>query len=521
MIPTVSIIVPVYNAEKTLRRCVESIVHGQMKNIEIILVDDCSKDGSWKICKELEEEFLNVLCVKNKQNKGVSFTRNEGILKSRGKWIMFVDSDDWVSTNYVSKLLESAEHHYDALNICGFHFFDYINKKKVDYVFNSNQNEEYIEISGKNLFTLIDRILLQNVWNKIFNRDIICSQKIKFNELENIGEDFRFVLDYMEAAGLKKCNIINEALYYYVKMSEASLMSDFGWNTNNQAFFRLEQLARICGKNQEILEILEKQKEKQRENIIYHIVRCKGKSRVEKINRINDILEVSNAKQYYNKQVLLVYKEIVIKLFSSLIQLKEKIKMHISTCYVHVLINKERRKLKNRGFSIISQNCIGGVFYHDMKMKFLSPTINLFFKEPDFIKFVLNIEYYLNLDIEVYWNEEYPVGKLGDIHIFFMHYNSCKEARDAWNKRKKRVNLNKLFIIATDRDGFNDNVYKLWQNIKYKKILLTVKEKYRNKDAIVFKKYDEDNCVPDLIPHREFYKDDQLINILNTLKEGD
>ena len=89
-----SVIVPVYNAEKTLRRCVESIVLGQERNIEVILVEDCSKDHSWELCLELAQEFPNVTAVQNERNSGVSFTRNRGLELAQGDYILFVDSDD-------------------------------------------------------------------------------------------------------------------------------------------------------------------------------------------------------------------------------------------------------------------------------------------------------------------------------------------------------------------------------------------------------------------------------------------
>ena len=105
----VSVIIPVYNAEGTIRRCVESLVYGKERDIEVILVDDCSSDGSREVCQELDDEFQNVVIVRNKDNSGVSFTRNHGLEKAKGKYIAFVDSDDWVSGNYIKELYETAE----------------------------------------------------------------------------------------------------------------------------------------------------------------------------------------------------------------------------------------------------------------------------------------------------------------------------------------------------------------------------------------------------------------------------
>ena len=93
----ISVIVPVYNAEKTLRRCVESIVYGSYRNVEVILIEDHSTDESWALCQTLSQEFDNVRALRNDRNRGVSHTRNRGLEVATGDYIMFCDSDDWVS----------------------------------------------------------------------------------------------------------------------------------------------------------------------------------------------------------------------------------------------------------------------------------------------------------------------------------------------------------------------------------------------------------------------------------------
>lgn len=106
------------------------------------------------------------------------------------------------------------------------------------------------------------------------------------------------------------------------------------------------------------------------------------------------------------------------------------------------------KKVKNKDISIISSNCIGGLIYSDCGLKFNSMTINLYFKAEDFIKFVEKMDYYINLTLDEIEldNVKYPVGKLDDIIIHFVHYKSFKEANEKWNSRKKRLNYNKLII---------------------------------------------------------------------------
>lgn len=103
--PDVSVIVPVYNAEKTIIRCVESICKQSYRNIEIILIDDGSSDKSYEICEKLSCQDSRIHVYRQK-NKGVSSARNNGINQAKGNYICFVDSDDWVDPDYVEILIK-------------------------------------------------------------------------------------------------------------------------------------------------------------------------------------------------------------------------------------------------------------------------------------------------------------------------------------------------------------------------------------------------------------------------------
>lgn len=201
------------------------------------------------------------------------------------------------------------------------------------------------------------------------------------------------------------------------------------------------------------------------------------------------------SKMYYAQQIRGYRKEKLSEFLSRVLKLSDRINGKIQRKKRDELIEKEYAKLKAKDFSLIAQNCIGGIFYHDMRMQFLSPTINLFFKEPDFVKFVSNLKYYISLEPEMRWEEEYPVGKLDDIEIYFMHYHSCKEAKEIWNKRKSRINYDKILVLATDRNGFTDEVYKVWEEIPYKKVLFTVKNQYCDGNAVIYPEYQNEGYV--------------------------
>ena len=99
-----SIIIPVYNAEKTLDATMESVMHQTVNDFEVILIDDCSTDNSEYVCKKWKASDIRIKYFRNKENSGPSFTRNFGINIAQGEWILFVDSDDLITENFIEKL---------------------------------------------------------------------------------------------------------------------------------------------------------------------------------------------------------------------------------------------------------------------------------------------------------------------------------------------------------------------------------------------------------------------------------
>lgn len=178
------------------------------------------------------------------------------------------------------------------------------------------------------------------------------------------------------------------------------------------------------------------------------------------------------------------------------------------------IISRAKRKLQINDCTLISQNCIGGVLYHDLGLQFLSPTINAFIPEPDFVKFVLDLRHYMGQELVMQWGEEYPLGMLDDITIHFMHYDTCADAKEAWDRRKTRINWDKIFVIATDRDGFDETVYEQWKQVPYHKILFTAHQEY-TEDALFYPEYAAEGQVGDLISQRKFYHQQCLINAIN------
>ena len=508
-----SVIIPVYNAEKTLRRCVESLVLGQERNIEVILSEDCSGDNSWALCQELAGEFPNVRCIRNGQNSGVSHTRNRALEMARGEYILFVDSDDWVSARYAGTLLKLAEENGDALCICGQHFIDKVHNTRRTYTWDDRSGEK-ISLGVDRLYDLSERFLLQQLWNKVFRRDIIEKNGIRFDESMSMGEDFQFVLDYLEAGEIQNCVVLNEPLYYYIRWNNSSLMSKFGLTESRQEYSRMEQLHRLSG-----LASTEKRDamiENSRRNYVYHISRNPNLSEGEKLQAIERIMQDGKAGEHYRKQQRLARKERLAEKIAGAENLLHRVRGRLGRGKVQRLIRRQRKMLRVKDFSIISQNCIGGVLYHDMGIQFLSPTVNTFIKEPDFVKLCCRLEHYMSLPLELRWDEEYPVGRLDDIEVHFMHYETCEDARECWERRKQRINYHRILVLATDRDGFDGKAYEKWKKVPYPKVLFTANPAF-TEDAVFFPEFGKNGMVGDLISSRLFYRDMKLSDQLRDL----
>ncbi len=190
----VSIIVPVYNSERYIKKCVDSIINQTYKNIEIILINDGSSDNSFKIIKELALKNKNIICY-NQDNCGVSVTRNKGIRYATGKYVMFVDNDDYLDNDYVETFMNSMnEKHYDYI-IGGYKRVDTNGKTFFKKSF-KNENWSYY--------------MFVTPWGKIFDRNFLLENNIEYLNV-GIGEDIYFNILAISYSKNKK--VINNTGY--------------------------------------------------------------------------------------------------------------------------------------------------------------------------------------------------------------------------------------------------------------------------------------------------------------------
>ena len=145
----VSIVIPVYKAADTITSCVESLEKNTYKNLQIILVEDCSGDQTIDVCKELANTYDNVLCIENDQNHGVSYTRNHGLDYADGTYLMFVDSDDYVEVDYIETMISaiSCTDNESIMPVCGYINHDEKKNGRIDIFLPSNEKECLVDIN--------------------------------------------------------------------------------------------------------------------------------------------------------------------------------------------------------------------------------------------------------------------------------------------------------------------------------------------------------------------------------------
>lgn len=204
----VSIVVPIYNVEKYLQQCLESIINQTYKHIEILLVNDGSTDNSGKIAEEYAV-IDNRIKVIHKKNGGLSSARNAGINKAKGKYIAFIDSDDWIELEFIQVLVNSAEEYNSDIIQCGF-LREYTDNKNS---FGGNSNKPIINVyTGKEAINDLfnKRNITVMAWNKLYN--IKLFNKIRYPE-NLIHEDEAVIHELLYNSN--KVITINTLLYHY------------------------------------------------------------------------------------------------------------------------------------------------------------------------------------------------------------------------------------------------------------------------------------------------------------------
>ena len=213
----VSAIVPVYNTGKAAKKIVGKLL-SSYDDLEVILINDGSTDDSADVLAGLKDERVSIY---TKENGGPSSARNYGIDKARGKFLLFVDSDDEVRKDYIEKMVKTMDECVD-LGVCGVEYHKMDEHSAEDVYLDACEYEKNESNKDLMLRSLLHDGRMYPVFNKIFRTEIIKKRNIRFDEAMSFGEDTKFVMEYLGAAK-GKIEFVLEPLYVYHAGNETSV----------------------------------------------------------------------------------------------------------------------------------------------------------------------------------------------------------------------------------------------------------------------------------------------------------
>lgn len=201
----ISVIVPIYNTEKFLRKCIESILNQTLQEIEIILINDGSTDNSHNICLEYAEKYPEKIRYINNKNIGCSATRNLGIELAKGEYIAFVDSDDYIEKTMYEELWNEKEKNESDIVVCGMTYINIVEKtEKISVPKSIKSYNDYFNVNNR----------IANPYNKIFRKKLILDNKITFPSNTHNGEDLVFC--FKAYLSTNKISHISKSFYNYI-----------------------------------------------------------------------------------------------------------------------------------------------------------------------------------------------------------------------------------------------------------------------------------------------------------------
>ena len=236
--PFVSIVMPVFNAEKYLRRAVDSILNQTFGDFEMILVDDCSTDGSLKICRELEKSDRRVKIIALEKNAGASAARNAALDRINGRYVTFVDADDWIESDVLERATAAlrADGSIDCLKYgCSEDYFD---GDRLSYQKICRVDDETLTDRAsieKKIVELETIPLFGYIWNGFYRAALIKKNSIRFDETRRVNEDFFFNAAFF--VRVKVLRTLDCAGYHYEKRGGGSLSStarNYSYEINRQ-----------------------------------------------------------------------------------------------------------------------------------------------------------------------------------------------------------------------------------------------------------------------------------------------
>ena len=482
----ISIIVPVYNIEHYLSSTIESLIHqAGDNNYEIILINDGSTDSSGEICDKYASENDNITVV-HKFNGGLSSARNAGIEAARGEYLMFVDGDDSLDPATISTLTRAVSLHPNC-DVIQYRYEEVPPSMQLGHCVPEELTDYYECTNEHDYFEQLYQLggVAASACTKLIKRSVVDDLRFKEGV---VHEDEEFVTGL-----LPKCSCIgycSNEFYKYLMRPGSIIHSNFSSKRLNIIQILKDRITYLEGRS--YVDLVEKYRYK-----LYDILLVLWNSAYSSADKdsVSVIESELNQLSYIKPRKcndILILKSGVLRssilcglfhvraLLRPLVQKVRNAKIK----YIRYKECKRRRKqLKFTDFTIISNNCWGGLVYQYFGLPYNTPIAGCGFMDEDYLKFLENFDYYISLPLEFinyssskryrYYLQKKidrpscPIAILDDVEVCFTHYSSENEAREKWERRCKRINKDKMLIKMSQRYTTSTEVLERFEKLPY------------------------------------------------------
>lgn len=457
--PQISVVMPAYNAEKYIKEAIDSILAQTFSDFEFIIIDDGSSDDTVDIIKSYKDD--RIVFLQNERNMGVAATLNRGLEIASGEYIARMDADDISLPDRLKKQKDYMDNHPKCA-VCG------------------SGIECFGAMAQKRLFSQThDALKVDLLFGCCLAHPSVMMRKDVIKSLGGYDLEYNGVEDYelwCRVADTSNLASIPDILFKY-RIHPTQI--------TQQISPRSIQLLKLLKERQ--LKQLTIEPGKTYETFINYSTKCFQASAPEVLklkNALDEICIKNQSAHIYDPQLLSNNCKNIIKTQLSRLSIADAAKTahkcsfctpvyligRIARSRIEIIREKNKKKLRRKrlyhtDFTIISNNCWGGFIYQKYGLKYRSPTIGLYITGHDFVKFASDFEHYITQPLNfIEWEtateypslksaDPFPVAKLDDIEIYFMHYSSPSEAEEKWNRRAARINRDRLIFKLSQRDG--------------------------------------------------------------------
>lgn len=516
----VSIVTPVYNGEKYIHILLESVLKQTYDRVQMIVADDGSTDRTKEIAETFRPRFVErgyIFDVVAGEHLCAAGAMCNGLPLVRGEFLIWPDGDDEIMPESIAKrvafLNENASVNCVRSNRIYVDSETGKEVKALERTGNLAAHNIFLELLKGETYVCCGCYMLRS--KQFF--EIYPEGKIP---VYGVGQNFQMLLPFMYKYD---CHSLNEPLYKVNRRADShsarQLTKEEEYKKYKDYEDLLDDVIRIANiVDTYTLSVIDGWKYGRQKELFE---RHKDRESLKKCYR----------SAYRRRQISLgdyLFRQFGLsaagRFFMKVINKLNRIRMNLRVENRNRFLAKQKKKLTIANPCVVSNNCVGGAILHDLGLQFLSPFVNLLIMPADYIKMLKSLPEYMASELRFFRQDgiEYPIAKLKDITVHFIHYNTEEDARLKWYERVARMDYNHLYILFSDRDGATKDDIEEFDKLPYKhKVVLVNKPTPNIKSAVYLKGYEKDKEIGMLIAYknkfsyRKKYDDFDYVRWLN------